>query len=92
MRDVAEIVEEIVPGAHASFADGGGPDKRSYRVDCSKIARVLPEFEPHWTVSRGVEQLHGAYLRHGLTFDQFTGSRYLRIGRVRELRGGRSDR
>ena len=22
---------------------GGGPDKRSYRVDCSKIARVLPE-------------------------------------------------
>ena len=28
--------------ARASFATGGGPDKRSYRVDCSKIARVLP--------------------------------------------------
>ena len=92
IRDLAEIVEEIVPGAHASFAEGGGPDKRSYRVDCSKIARVLPEFEPDWTVSRGVEQLHGAYLRHGLTFDQFTGSRYLRIGRVRELQeAGRID-
>ena len=92
IRDLAEIVEEIVPGAHASFAAGAGPDERSYRVDCSKIARALPEFEPHWTVSRGVEQLHGAYVRHGLTFDQFTGSRYLRIGRVRELQeAGRLD-
>ena len=29
-----------MPGARASFAEGGGPDKRSYQVDCSKIARV----------------------------------------------------
>ena len=45
IRDLAEIVEDVVPGAHASFAEGGGPDKRSYQVDCSKIARVLPGFE-----------------------------------------------
>jgi nucleoside-diphosphate-sugar epimerase len=92
IRDLAEIVEEMVPGARAAFAAGGGADKRSYQVDCSKIARVLPEFEPRWTVRRGVEQLHDAYARHGLTFDQFTGSRYLRIGRVRELQeAGRLD-
>ena len=57
IREVAEIVEEVVPGARASFAAGGGPDKRSYQVDCSKIARVLPDFEARWTVRRGVEQL-----------------------------------
>jgi nucleoside-diphosphate-sugar epimerase len=92
IRDLAEIVEEIVPGAHASFAEGGGPDKRSYRVDCSKIVRVLPEFEQRWTVRRGVGQLHDAYARHGLTLDQFTGNRYLRISRVRELQeAGRLD-
>ena len=92
IRDLAEIVEEIVPGASASFAAGGGPDKRSYQVDCSKIARVLPQFEPLWTVRRGVEQLHDAYARNGLTFDQFTGSRYLRINRVSELQeAGRLD-
>ena len=92
IRDLAEIVEEVVPGASASFAAGGGPDKRSYQVDCSKIARVLPEFEPQWTVRRGVEQLHDAYARNGLTFEQFTGSRYLRINRVRELQeAGRLD-
>ena len=85
IRDVASIVEDVVPDSHASFADGGGPDKRSYQVDCSKIARVLPEFEPQWTVRRGVAELHEAYTRHGLTFEEFTGSRYLRIKRVREL-------
>jgi nucleoside-diphosphate-sugar epimerase len=92
IRDVAEIVEDVVPGARASFAEGGGPDKRSYQVDCSKILRVLPEFEPRWTVRRGVEELYEAYARNGLTFEEFTGTRYLRIKRVRELQeAGRLD-
>lgn len=85
IRDLAEIVEDVVPGARASFAEDGGPDKRSYQVDCSKIARVLPEFQPRWTVRRGVEQLYDAYAREGLSYDEFMGTRYLRINRVREL-------
>ena len=92
IRDIAEIVEEVVPGARATFAEGGGPDKRSYQVDCSKIARVLPGFETRWTVRRGVEQLYEAYTRNGLTFDEFTGTRYLRIKRVQQLQeAGRLD-
>ena len=92
IRDLAEMVEKVVPGACASFATGGGPDKRSYQVNCSKIARVLPEYELRWTVPRGVEQLYEAYTRNRLSFEQFTGSRYLRINRVRELQeAGRLD-
>jgi nucleoside-diphosphate-sugar epimerase len=92
IRDLAEIVEEVVPGARASFADDGGPDKRSYQVDCAKIARALPDFQPRWTVRRGVEQLHDAYARNGLSYDEFIGTRYLRINRVRELQeSGRLD-
>ena len=92
IRDLAGIVEDVVPGARASFAEGGGPDKRSYQVDCSKIGRVLPGFETRWTVRRGVEQLWEAYVHNGLTFEEFTGTRYLRINRVRELQeGGRLD-
>jgi nucleoside-diphosphate-sugar epimerase len=92
IREIAQIIEEVVPGARASFAEGGGPDKRSYQVDCSKIRRILPDFEPLWTVPRGVEELYEAYVRHGLTFDEFTGTRYLRIKRVQELQAaGRVD-
>ena len=66
IRDVAEIVEEVVPGARGIVRRrGGGPDKRSYQVDCSKIARALPDFKARWTVRRGVEQLFEAYVRNG---------------------------
>jgi nucleoside-diphosphate-sugar epimerase len=92
IREIAEIVAQVVPGAKATFAEGGGPDQRSYQVDCSKIARVLPEFTPQWTVRAGAEELYEAYVRNGLTFDEFTGTRYLRIKRVRELQeAGRLD-
>jgi hypothetical protein len=40
------------------------------------------------SVRRGVEQLYEAYACEGLTFDEFTGTRYLRINRVRELQEG----
>ena len=85
IRDLARMVEQVVPGARASFAPGGSPDKRSYRVDCSKIARVLPTSRPRWTVLQGIQQLHHAYRGNGMTFDDFEGSRYLRVKRVREL-------
>jgi hypothetical protein len=48
--------------------------------------RVLPGFGPRWTVRHGVEQLYEAYARNGLTFEEFTGTRYLRIKRLRKLR------
>ena len=61
-----------MPGARATFAEGGGPDKRSYRVDCSKIARVLPGFEAQLDRPRGVEELHEAYGETDMTFEEFT--------------------
>ena len=65
IREVAEIVSEVT-GAPATFADGSGePDTRSYRVDCSKLARVLPHAAPQWTVKRGAEELARAYARVG---------------------------
>ena len=92
IREVAEMVREVVPGSAIRYAEGGGPDLRCYRVDCGKIARVLPEFRPQWTVRRGVEQLYDAYRRHGLTAADFTGTKYLRIKRIKQLQSeGRLD-
>jgi len=92
IREVAQIVHEVVPGSVVKYAEGGGPDARCYRVDCGKIARTLPEFQPRWTVRRGVEQLYAAYRRYGLTVGEFLGTRYLRIKRIKELQSeGRLD-
>jgi nucleoside-diphosphate-sugar epimerase len=84
IRDVATIVAEVVPNSVVEFAEGASPDLRNYNVDCSKIKRVLPSFDPTWTVRKGAEELFEAYKRHGLTEEEFLSSRFMRIRHVRE--------
>ena len=84
IREVAEIVREVVPGSEVTFAEGAGPDLRCYRVDCGKLAGV-PGLELRWTVRDGVEELYQAFKEHGLAADDLTGSRYQRIAQIRQL-------
>jgi nucleoside-diphosphate-sugar epimerase len=84
VREIADMVKEVVPGCTIRYAEGGGPDPRSYRVDCSKIANLLPSFRPQWTVAKGVRQLYDAYRAVGLRSDEFHG-RYFRLKQIRKL-------
>jgi nucleoside-diphosphate-sugar epimerase len=91
IREVAELVREVVPGSEVSFAEGAGPDVRCYRVDCGKLAR-LPGVELRWTVRQGVEQLYAAFKEHGLGAGDLTGWRLQRIARIGALlEAGRLD-
>jgi nucleoside-diphosphate-sugar epimerase len=85
IRDLAEIVAEVVPGCSLDFADDAGPDKRSYRVSFEKIRRKLPKFQPQWDARMGAEQLYNAYRSCGLTLEEFEGPRYQRIGHINKL-------
>lgn len=85
IRDLAEIVGDVVAGSTVTLAGSAGPDKRSYRVNFDKIAERLPGFKPRWTARLGAEELLDAYRRNGLTLEDLTGSRYQRIGRIKEL-------
>ena len=42
IRELADIVAEVVPGCRVEYAPGGGPDLRCYRVNFDKINRLLP--------------------------------------------------
>jgi len=85
IRELAEIVAEVVPGSRVEFAEGASPDKRNYRVDSSKIARTLPEYKPQWTARRGAQELYEAYQRVGLQVEEFEGPRYRRIDHIKML-------
>jgi len=85
IRELAEIVRQTVPGSQIEYAEGAGPDKRCYRVDFSKIAKRLPEFEPQWHVRRGARQLYEAYRAVGLTTGDIDGPRYRRLGTLQNL-------
>jgi nucleoside-diphosphate-sugar epimerase len=85
MRDIAEIVADVVPDCRIETAPDAGPDKRSYRVSFDKIARALPAFKPQWDARRGAEQLYAAYRQAGLVLEEFEGPRYQRISHIQRL-------
>lgn len=92
VSELAEIVASVVPGSRVAYAPGGGPDRRSYRVDFSRIEERVPSFRPEWTVRDGAEQLRDAYLESRLDTTELGGSRYRRVKRVQELQAtGRLD-
>lgn len=85
IRDIAEIVAGVVPNCSVDFAPDAGPDNRSYRVSFDKIQRALPAFKPQWDARKGAEQLYQAYLKAGITLEDFEGPRYQRIAHIRKL-------
>jgi nucleoside-diphosphate-sugar epimerase len=85
IRDVAAIVRDAVPGSSIEMAEGAASDARWYRVDCRKIAALLPEFRPQWTLAAGARQLYEAYRDASLTLADVEGPRFMRIAQLRAL-------
>ena len=85
VREIAQIVADTVPGCELAFADSAGPDKRNYRVNCDRILKALPDFQPQWTAKRGAQELFDVYKSIGLTLEEFEGPRYQRIAHIRML-------
>jgi nucleoside-diphosphate-sugar epimerase len=85
IRDLAEIVHERFPDCEITFAEGASPDPRSYRVDFSKFASVLPRFRFEWTAERGADELATAYAAANLDFEEFHGHRFIRLNQLKRL-------
>lgn len=93
IRELADIVAEVVPGCRVEYAPGGGPDKRCYRVSFDKVNRVLPGFRAEWTARKGAQELYDAYRSLHLTAEDIADGRYVRIGEIQRLqKAGRLDR
>jgi nucleoside-diphosphate-sugar epimerase len=95
IRELAQIAADTVPGSKVEFASAAdaeirkkfdvGKDPRNYRVDCSKIQRVLPDFQPQWDARKGAQELYEAYKQIGVTLEDFEGPKYQRIAHIKEL-------
>ena len=75
IRDVAEIVKEVVPDCEIAFAAGASPDTRNYRVDFTQDRRSeLPGFAADVDGARTASRsCTGAYTSAELTQDEWEG-------------------
>ena len=85
IRQLAEIVHDRLPDCEVTFAEGASADPRSYRVDFSKFESAFPHCRLEWTAESGADELARAYEDVGLTFEDFQGHRYIRLGQLRRL-------
>lgn len=91
IRDIATSVSRVFD-APVTFAAGATADKRDYKVDFTKINKVLTDFAPAWTIELGIEQLATDMRRFGLSAEDFEGPRFVRLEKVNQLRrAGRLD-
>jgi len=84
IRELAEFVKKTVPNCEIEYAKDAGPDKRCYRVDCTKINKVLG-FKTKWNAEKGAKELYDTYKKFGICLEDFEGPRYKRIDHIRKL-------
>jgi len=83
VRELAEFVRETFVGCEIEYADGAGPDPRSYRVDFRKLSETLPDARPRWTARDGARELLEAFRSAQLTSGGF--DLYTRLSRLNSL-------
>ena len=92
MIELAEAVVRAVPGCRLECLASPDADQRTYQTDFGKFARTFPDFTFQWTIERGIDELREAFVRIGLTQDDFVDRRFTRLKWLRYLlESGRLD-
>lgn len=83
IRDIANLVAEIVPRCEVTLAAGASSDSRDYRVEFTKAETQLAGYAPEWDLRRGIQELYEAYVATPLTREEWEGDRYFRLRTIR---------
>jgi nucleoside-diphosphate-sugar epimerase len=79
VRDILNLVQKFVPRAKVIYTGEVGADPRNYRVNFDYLKKVLPDFQPSYTLQTGLEELYKKYIRHGFSLSDFDGDRFVRL-------------
>jgi nucleoside-diphosphate-sugar epimerase len=88
VRDIANMVQKVIPACDVVFTGEHGSDSRTYKVNFDKIATQLPAFKPKWNLKTGIEQLYESYLRLGMNEEKFNGRYFIRLKQLQYLTAG----
>ena len=76
VRNIAEIVQRLVPRANVVYTGEIGKDPRDYCVDFAKLRRLLPDFRLQYTLEAGMEELLAQLSRHRFSAADFDGDQF----------------
>lgn len=79
VKDVADQVRRLVPGARIAFTGEVGADPRNYRVKFGLLGKLLPDFRLQYNLESGMEELHRKLVEHRFGIDDWKGDQFVRL-------------
>ncbi len=79
VRDLAQAVAALVPGARYSINTDAPPDKRSYKVDFSKYLELAPDHQPQVSLQQSISEIKSGLESMGFADKGFRESRFMRL-------------
>lgn len=83
VRQLAEGVAEVIPGARVSVNPDAAPDRRSYRVSFARFQRLAPQHQPRISLPEAVAGLKSGLEQMGFTDANFRQSPFIRLQTLR---------
>lgn len=87
VKDVADQVGRLIPGAEIVFTGEVGNDPRNYRVKFDLLNSLIPDFRPVYTLETGMEELHKKMVDHGFGPGDFEGKQFVRLRTLQDRLG-----
>lgn len=85
VKEIANMVGEIIPGCKIVITGEHGPDSRSYRVDFNKIKEQLLQFKPVWNLRKGIKEIYEHYSKYKMDEEKFYGRYFVRLRQLNYL-------
>ncbi len=83
VKDVADIVQQLIPSAKIVFTGEVGNDPRDYRVNFDLLAKILPDFELEYSLLSGMKDLFEKLKSIHFSEKDFDGERFTRLKLLR---------
>jgi len=78
VKEIAEIVESIVPNSKITFGENVSKDSRSYKVNFDKIENEL-DFKPKRKLDEGIREMYKKFIEISMDEKQFLDKKFYRL-------------
>jgi len=85
VRELAEVVAEVVHGCKVSINQDAPPDKRSYRVNFDLFEKLAPNHQPVFDLKTSISDLYKNLTEMGFNDVNFRESNLMRLNVIKHL-------
>lgn len=79
VRDIGNLIQEVMPKAKIVYTGEVGSDPRDYRVKFDLLNELVPDFKLDYTLKAGIAELHKYFIEKKFQLTDFTGDKYVRL-------------